>query len=146
MASAVPHLAIVTVIMLLFFLTFGIVAVSYFKGKLFQCSMHGVDFENAEELEIISKWDCLNSGGYWFNTERSFDNIEVAMMTFFQMATTQGWQNIMFLTSSATEIDHVPHEEHHSIPWTLFFMFFIIVGWCFLLNLFVGVVISTFNR
>ena len=92
MVSAVPHVAIVTVIMLLFFLIFGIVAVSYFKGRLYQCSMLGVDFENSKELLIISKWDCFNSGGYWYNTERSFDNIEEAMMTFFQMATTQGWQ------------------------------------------------------
>ena len=132
--------------MLLFFLIFGIIAVSYFKGKLFRCSTQGVTYENIEEIEIISKWDCLNSGGYWFNAVKSFDNILVAIMTLFQMATTQGWSEIMFLCAASTSIDYIPDEENLSVPWIIFFIIFIIVGSFFLLNLFVGVVITTFNR
>lgn len=34
---AIPNVANVTIIMLLFFLIFGVIAVSYFKGKLYYC-------------------------------------------------------------------------------------------------------------
>jgi hypothetical protein len=57
---AIPNIANVTLIMMLFFLIFGVIAVSQFKGKFFDC------IDNIETLEEInSKWDCLNSGGLW---------------------------------------------------------------------------------
>lgn len=38
LVMALPNIANITIIMLLFFLIFGVVLVSYFKGKLFTCS------------------------------------------------------------------------------------------------------------
>lgn len=46
----------------------------------------------------------------------------------------------------ATEIDYMPDPGAPLNPlWVGFFIFFMIVGAFFFLNLFVGVVISTFN-
>lgn len=61
---AIPNVANVTIIMMLFYLIFGIIAVSYFKGKLFKCTDPPL-----KELEgiIESKWDCLDAGGDWTN-------------------------------------------------------------------------------
>lgn len=42
---AIPNVANVTIIMILFFIIFGVIAVSYFKGKLYNC------FHGMEELE-----------------------------------------------------------------------------------------------
>lgn len=42
-------------------------------------------------------------------------------------------------------IDYEP-KRNHEIMWALFFMAFIILGNFLILNLFVGVVISTFNK
>lgn len=61
------------------------------------------------------------------------------------MATTSGWSEIMFTSINTTEIDSMPRHDNN-LYWFLFFILFIIVGSFFLLNLFVGVVISTFNR
>lgn len=45
--QAVPQIANVTIITLLFFLIFGIIGVSYFKGKFYYCDSTGVgDFFN----------------------------------------------------------------------------------------------------
>ncbi len=129
--------------MLMFFLIFGIIAISYFKGKFYYCYSENIDF--IKSLQIKSKWDCLNSGAAWLNRPYSFDNIFIAMMTLFQMSTTEGWADIMFVSISTTEIDYVQIENNNPV-WVLFFIAFIIVGSFFLLNLFVGVVISTFNR
>ncbi len=61
------------------------------------------------------------------------------------MATTSGWSDIMYDAVSATDIDYVSINKNNPY-WVFFFIAFIIVGGFFLLNLFVGVVISTFNR
>jgi len=61
------------------------------------------------------------------------------------MATTSGWSDIMFTSISTTDIDFTPELNNNQF-WIFFFVAFIIVGSFFQLNLFVGVVISTFNR
>lgn len=51
----------------------------------------------------------------------------------------------MYQSMSTTSIDYV-QESKNKPYWSLFFMFFIIIGSFFFFNLFVGVVISNFNR
>ena len=61
------------------------------------------------------------------------------------MSTTVGWVNVMYQGLAVTEINYLPVEK--SNPYmAIFFIGFIIVGSFFILNLFVGIVISTFNR
>jgi voltage-dependent calcium channel T type alpha-1G len=139
---AVPNISNVTVIMLLFFMIFGIVSVSFFKGKFFYCLPNGETWTAG--LPADSKWDCLNAGGNWINKDFNFDNVGIATITLFVMATTSGWSDIMNYSVTSTDIDYVASSES-SIFWTFFFISFIIVGSFFFLNLFIGVVISTFN-
>ncbi len=61
------------------------------------------------------------------------------------MATTSGWQNILFTSINAYEIDYEAVKDYNRV-WIIFFILFIVVGSFFMLNLYVGVVISTFNR
>jgi len=134
----------VTIITLLFFLIFGIIGVSYFKGKFYYCDSTGVgDFFS--DLNVQTKWDCYNGGGAWVNYLLSFDNVPAAMQTFFVMATASDWAHIMYLSVDATQPDYVQVKDNN-LFWILFFIFFMILGSFFLLNLFIGVVISNFNR
>ena len=137
---SLPNVGNITIIMILFFLIFGVICVSYFKGKLFDCEN---PFHEMQE-EILTKWDCLNSGGDWANSIYNFDNVLNALVTLFVMSTITGWADIMYQCAKATSIDHLPGEVINPV-WVFFFIFFIIVGSFFFLNLFVGVVISTFN-
>jgi len=57
----IPNILNVTLIMLLFFLIFGVIFVSGFKGKFYFCS------DDIGLIDITSKWDCLNAGGVWEN-------------------------------------------------------------------------------
>jgi hypothetical protein len=61
------------------------------------------------------------------------------------MATTEGWVTVMHQGMDVVGIDMQPKLENNYY-WSLFFILFIIVGNFFVLNLFVGVVVSTFNR
>ena len=62
------------------------------------------------------------------------------------MATTAGWADVMMQCAKSTAIDYIAGGPASiSNGWVFFFIVFIIVGAFFFLNLFVGVVISTFN-
>jgi hypothetical protein len=139
---AIPNVANVTIIMCLFFLIFGVIAVSYFKGKLYYCQFAMSEMKD----QVFSKWDCLSSGGDWINSIYNFDNSVNALVTLFVLSTTAGWAEIMIRCATSTNIDYVQGSWDTASPvWIFFFVIFIIVGAFFFLNLFVGVVISTFN-
>lgn len=61
------------------------------------------------------------------------------------MSTTEGWIGFMNRGVDAVAIDYEP-QRNFNIYWAFFFIFFIILGNFLILNLFVGVVVSTFNR
>ena len=67
------------------------------------------------------------------------------MLTLFQMATTEGWVPVMWNGVDAVGVDLEPQREY-ALGWVFFFMAFIIFGSLFILNLFVGVVINTFDH
>lgn len=60
-------------------------------------------------------------------------------------ATTINWADLMYKGIAARGLDLVP-SPLSNLGISLFFISFIVVGNFFLLNLFVGVVISTYNR
>ena len=92
----------------------------------------------------MTKWDCMDYGGEWINKEGNFDNVINAMLTMFGMMSTEGWLEVMWDAVDSTEIHQVPRRNNKP-AFIFFFSFFMIVGSLFLLNLFVGVVINTFN-
>ena len=97
-------MAIITIIMLLFFLMFGVIAVSYFKGKFFYCMSPDEDLLPS----IQSKWDCLSAGGDWLNRFYTFDDSVSSLLAFFVASTAAGWSDMMMLCATATEIDYLP--------------------------------------
>lgn len=138
--NAIPDIFNVSVISFLFFMLFGILGINYFKGAFFSCVWPG-----DRSYEVVDKLDCTNFGGIWHNSNYSFDNVLKAMLTLFEMSTTEGWVSVMWSGVDAVGIEKEPVFEKQ-ILWVLFFIFFIIVGSNFLLNLFVGVVINKFNQ
>lgn len=96
-------------------------------------------------MTINHKWDCYNAGGAWFNFFYSLNNIFEAMRMLFLMSTRTGWAKIMYDALATTEIDYIIIQKYQPY-WALFFIAFIFIGAFFLLNLFVGVVISNYSR
>ena len=60
---------------------------------------------------IVTKLDCEREGGSWFNNEINFDNVINAMVTLFQMMTTEGWQSVMYNGIDAVGIDMQPKKD-----------------------------------
>ena len=61
------------------------------------------------------------------------------------MASTVGWAKLMYIGINSGDVDEMPSYNKGRTK-ALYFILFIVVGAFFILNLFVGVVISTYNR
>jgi voltage-gated cation channel len=84
-------------------------------------------------------------GGEWFRKASNFDNIAESMMSLFLMSSLSDWLNVMYDGMSITGIDTDPILKVKPFA-SIYFIVFVIVGSFFTLNLFVGIVISTYNR
>ena len=79
------------------------------------------------------------------NKDQNFDSLPMAMSTLFQMATTEGWLEVMYSGIDSVDIDMQPIKNYNNY-WALFFVLFIVFGFILFLNLFVGVVVQVFNK
>lgn len=84
-------------------------------------------------------------GGDWVNADAHFDHMAIAVNTLFQISSTEGWGEIMNTGMDSVGIDMQPKREY-SIYWSLFFIVFVVFGDFFIMNLFAGVVVMTFNK
>ena len=65
---------------------------------------------------------------HWTNPrDYDFDNIGHSMLSLFEMATLEGWLEIMYHGADTTEVDLQPIRDNNPY-YCLFFTFFIIVG------------------
>jgi hypothetical protein len=67
------------------------------------------------------------------------------MITMFGMGNTIGWAEIMYQGMASRGIDRTPKDKNNPIM-ALYFIILIVIGSFFIMNLFVGIVISNFNR
>ncbi|CAH8485674.1 unnamed protein product [Heterobilharzia americana] len=127
---------------------FSIVAVQLFQGKFFYCN----------DLSKLTKEDCQ---GYFFSYDDSlspavkarvwssrdfhYDNVITAMLTLFTVTTGEGWPGILKNSMDATEVNHGPVEDH-SQQMAIFYIIFFIVFPFFFVNIFVALIIITFQE
>lgn len=65
------------------------------------------------------------------------------MITLFVMSTTEGWINLMSDGIDSRGLNLNP-KINNAPAWSLYFVFFIIVGSFFIINLFAGVIVEAF--
>ncbi|CAM9376430.1 unnamed protein product, partial [Discosporangium mesarthrocarpum] len=88
--------------------------------------------------------ECL--GLTWDTTiPQQFDNVGQALLTFFEMSTTEAWADIMYAAVDSTEQNMQPIRDNQ-LHRVWFFMVFMLVGSYLVMNLFVGVIIDNFNK
>ncbi|XP_060572053.1 sodium channel protein 1 brain-like isoform X2 [Ruditapes philippinarum] len=139
---AIPSIVNVLVVCLVFWLIFSILGVQFFKGEFYFCTEDG---ENMADPDIIpDKATCLANNLTWKNYDINFDNVLQGFLALFQVATFEGWMEVMSLAVDSVGIDKQPKFEN-SLYMYLFFVAFIIFGAFFTLNLFIGVIIDNFN-
>lgn len=146
--ASIPSMTNVLIVCALIILIFAIMGVNFFKGTFHSCqpphekpNIKGWVFDIDK---IDTKQDCLDQGGRWVNKNEHFDNTMNAMMTLFDMMTTEGWTQVMYSGIDNRGIDKQP-KQNASQNNIFYFIIFMIIGSQFIINLFVGVVIDNFN-
>uniref|UniRef100_A0A182PBH0 Sodium channel protein n=1 Tax=Anopheles epiroticus TaxID=199890 RepID=A0A182PBH0_9DIPT len=139
---AIPSIFNVLLVCLVFWLIFSIMGVQFFGGKFFKC----VD-EDGELLPIHivnDKWQCYALNYSWVNSKITFDHVGMGYLALFQVATFEGWMEVMADAVDARGVDLQPQREANLYAY-LYFVIFIVCGSFFTLNLFIGVIIDNFN-
>ncbi|XP_076069518.1 sodium voltage-gated channel paralytic isoform X2 [Oratosquilla oratoria] len=143
LVQAIPSIFNVFLVCLIFWLIFAIMGVQLFAGKFHKCVDDKGETLDAEE--VGTQEECCRKNYTWENSEINFDHVGMAYLALFQIATWKGWIQIMNDATDANGLGKQPVRESN-IYMYLYFVFFIIFGSFFTLNLFIGVIIDNFNE
>ncbi|XP_037942222.1 sodium channel protein 60E-like [Teleopsis dalmanni] len=139
---AIPSIFNVLLVCLVFWLIFSIMGVQFFGGKFFKCL--DTDGELLPITEVNDKWDCIKRNYSWINSKITFDHVGMGYLALLQVATFEGWMEVMADAVDARGVDLQPQREANLYAY-IYFVIFIVCGSFFTLNLFIGVIIDNFN-
>lgn len=142
--SSIPSFGNVALVCMVLWLVFCIVGVQFFGKKFYKCMVNG---EKLAPEDAANKTECISKYGIeaWQNSKINFDNSLMAFFALYQVATFEGWMEVMEDAVDSTGEDMQPAAEATFIAY-VFFLIFIFIGSFFTLNLLVGVIIDNFNR
>jgi voltage-gated cation channel len=89
-------------------------------------------------------WECVSSNYSWVNSKITFDHVGMGYLALFQVATFEGWMEVMADAVDARGVNLQPQREANLYAY-IYFVIFIVCGSFFTLNLFIGVIIDNFN-
>ncbi|BFZ01527.1 hypothetical protein BsWGS_04567 [Bradybaena similaris] len=144
LVNAIPAIINVFLVCMVFWLIFSIMGVQFFKGQFYKCINSETHIRGSVYLDIPNKATCLAMNLTWHNLNVNFDNTANGFLALFQVATFEGWMELMQAAVDATGVDSQPRFEASMYSY-LYFVIFIVIGSFFSLNLFIGVIIDNFN-
>ncbi|XP_048404382.1 voltage-dependent L-type calcium channel subunit alpha-1C-like isoform X6 [Stegostoma tigrinum] len=129
---------------------FACIGVQLFKGKLYTCT----DGSKQREFECKGQYILYKDGDVnlpmiskreWKNSEFNFDDVPSAMMALFTVSTFEGWPQLLYRAIDSHTEDAGPIYNYR-VEISIFFIIYIIVIAFFMMNIFVGFVIVTFQE
>ncbi|KAA0711746.1 Dihydropyridine-sensitive L-type skeletal muscle calcium channel subunit alpha-1 [Triplophysa tibetana] len=140
---------IVLVTMLLDFM-FACIGVQLFKGKFYACT-DPLKMTEAECKGTFIKHqenalhDMVLSTREWINSDLNFDNILNGMLALFTVSTFEGWPKLLYKAIDSN-LEDVGPVYNNRIEISIFFIVYLILIAFFMMNIFVGFVIVTFQE
>ncbi|XP_068020802.1 voltage-dependent L-type calcium channel subunit alpha-1S isoform X3 [Melanerpes formicivorus] len=140
---------IVVVTTLLQFM-FACIGVQLFKGKFYRCT----DPSKMTEKECRGYFINYVDGDptqielqqrVWYHSNFHFDNVFSAMMSLFTVSTFEGWPELLYMAIDTNAEDAGPIYNYR-VEIAMFFIIYIILIAFFMMNIFVGFVIVTFQE
>lgn len=110
----------------------------------FPCFLYLLYYINVYIQEVNDKWDCIEQNYSWVNSKITFDHVGMGYLALLQVATFEGWMEVMADAVDARGVDLQPQREANLYAY-IYFVIFIVCGSFFTLNLFIGVIIDNFN-
>uniref|UniRef100_A0A7M4FQA8 Voltage-dependent L-type calcium channel subunit alpha n=1 Tax=Crocodylus porosus TaxID=8502 RepID=A0A7M4FQA8_CROPO len=129
---------------------FACIGVQLFKGKFYRCSDEAK--QNPEEcrgIYIVYKDGDVDNPvvreRVWQNSDFNFDNVLSAMMALFTVSTFEGWPALLYKAIDSNG-ENVGPIYNYRVEISIFFIIYIIIIAFFMMNIFVGFVIVTFQE
>ncbi|XP_034056713.1 voltage-dependent L-type calcium channel subunit alpha-1C isoform X1 [Gymnodraco acuticeps] len=129
---------------------FACIGVQLFKGKFFTCT----DSSKQTYAECRGSYIMYKDGDVgkperalrlWENSDFNFDNVLQGMMALFAVSTFEGWPELLYRAIDSHTEDVGPIYNYRVVI-SIFFIIYIIIIAFFMMNIFVGFVIVTFQE
>uniref|UniRef100_A0A3Q2C7F0 Voltage-dependent L-type calcium channel subunit alpha n=1 Tax=Cyprinodon variegatus TaxID=28743 RepID=A0A3Q2C7F0_CYPVA len=129
---------------------FACIGVQLFKGKFYRCT----DDAKSSPEDCKGTYILYNNGDtalpmvkerIWYNSDFNFDNVLMAMMALFTVSTFEGWPTLLYKAIDSNRENMGPIYNYR-IEISIFFIIYIIIIAFFMMNIFVGFVIVTFQE
>ncbi|XP_037334562.2 voltage-dependent L-type calcium channel subunit alpha-1D isoform X6 [Pungitius pungitius] len=129
---------------------FACIGVQLFKGKFYRCT----DDAKSSPDDCKGTYILYNNGDtalpmvkerIWYNSDFNFDNVLMAMMALFTVSTFEGWPTLLYKAIDSNRENMGPIYNYR-IEISIFFIIYIIIIAFFMMNIFVGFVIVTFQE
>ncbi|XP_055690016.1 muscle calcium channel subunit alpha-1 isoform X4 [Lutzomyia longipalpis] len=129
---------------------FAVIGVQLFKGKFNRCS----DGSKTIESECHGTYLVFENGNVdkpvlqersWSRNRFHFDDVSKAMLTLFTVSTFEGWPGLLYVSIDSNEEDFGPIHNFRPIVAAYYIIYIIIIAF-FMVNIFVGFVIVTFQN
>ncbi|XP_066580597.1 voltage-dependent L-type calcium channel subunit alpha-1C isoform X2 [Amia ocellicauda] len=129
---------------------FACIGVQLFKGKFYSCTDGSKQTEpECRGYYIVYKEGDVNQPDKaerkWEKSEFNFDNVLTGMMALFTVSTFEGWPGLLYkaIDSHAEDVGPI---YNYRVEISIFFIIYIIIIAFFMMNIFVGFVIVTFQE
>ncbi|XP_068190490.1 voltage-dependent L-type calcium channel subunit alpha-1D isoform X4 [Antennarius striatus] len=129
---------------------FACIGVQLFKGKFYRCT----DDAKSSPEQCKGTYILYNNGDaalpmvrerIWYNSDFNFDNVLMAMMALFTVSTFEGWPMLLYKAIDSNKENMGPIYNYR-VEISIFFIIYIIIIAFFMMNIFVGFVIVTFQE
>ncbi|XP_014661450.1 PREDICTED: muscle calcium channel subunit alpha-1-like [Priapulus caudatus] len=146
---AVRTIGNIMLVMFLLQFMFACIGVQLFKGKLFQCS----DPSKMTEETCVGQFFEYNEGDInkpevadreWTNSDYNFDHVSNALLALFTVTTFEGWPFLLYASIDSHAENMGPIKDYRPAV-AIYFVAYIIAIAFFMVNIFVGFVIVTFQ-
>ncbi|XP_075987457.1 muscle calcium channel subunit alpha-1-like isoform X2 [Anticarsia gemmatalis] len=126
---------------------FAVMGVQMFKGKFYKCTdITKVTEDQCHGTYLIYKNDKPKEmEREWRRNKFNFDDVLSGMLTLFTVSTFEGWPGLLSTSMDSNEEAHGPVENSRPLV-AFFYISYIIVIAFFMVNIFVGFVIVTFQK
>uniref|UniRef100_A0A672P8U9 Calcium voltage-gated channel subunit alpha1 E n=1 Tax=Sinocyclocheilus grahami TaxID=75366 RepID=A0A672P8U9_SINGR len=130
----------------LFMFIFAVIAVQLFKGKFYYCTDSSKDTEDeCKGYYIDYDKDKKKEKREWKRRDFHYDNIIWALLTLFTVSTGEGWPQVLQHSVDVTEEDRGPSQGNR-MEMSIFYVIYFVVFPFFFVNIFVALIIITFQE
>ncbi|MEQ2246555.1 Voltage-dependent P/Q-type calcium channel subunit alpha-1A, partial [Ilyodon furcidens] len=138
----------ILIVYLLFMFIFAVVAVQLFKGRFFYCTDESKEFERdcrGEYLVYVRDNEVRAQKREWKKYDFHYDNVAWALLTLFTVSTGEGWPQVLKHSVDATYENQGPSPGYR-MEMSIFYVVYFVVFPFFFVNIFVALIIITFQE